>query len=84
MDDQIGPQKGTSMTELERDLAVAEFMICQVKKIAAKIADSNCACSDFETSSRARKVESLMAEALSVGVCINGAGGIRPLFGGGK
>lgn len=74
--------KGNPMTELERDLAVAEYMICEVKKIAAKVANDRCGCSDFETSSRARKVEALMAEALSVGICIEGAGGIRPLSGG--
>lgn len=74
--------KAGNMEELKRDLAVAEYMICEVKKIAAKIANERCGCSDFETSSRARKVEALMAEALSVGICIEGAGGIRPLSGG--
>lgn len=74
--------KVKNMEELKRDLAVAEYMICEVKKIAAKIANERCGCSDFETSSRARKVEALMAEALSVGICIEGAGGIRPLSGG--
>lgn len=69
------------MTKLEKQLAVAEHMICEVKRIAADIANEHCACGEPEISSRARKVEALMTEALSVGICLPGAGGFTTFSG---
>ena len=69
------------MSDLEKKLAIAEYMIVQAKLIANEVANAHCACENRLVAEKARKVEGHMAMALAEGICIPGAGGLRPLSG---